>query len=142
MSILVDPLLFIAIDRLQQHKEQRLAGAVGGAREMPAQGPPPPVLEREHAMLIGHGRIGGLVSIRLHAVGAPFVMMVDKHNKVGKLHEQGYSMVLDNVASPGVLELTNIAEVHWLPIAIPNGFEARQIASHARTTNPPLDIVA
>lgn len=59
LSILVNPLLFIAIDRLQQRKEQRLAEAAGGIREMPAQDLPPPILEREHAVLIGHGRVGG-----------------------------------------------------------------------------------
>ncbi|MGV8161690.1 cation:proton antiport protein, partial [Pseudomonas aeruginosa] len=64
LSILVNPLLFIAIDRLQQRKEQRLAEAAGGVREMPAQDLPPPILEREHAVLIGHGRVGGLVSAR------------------------------------------------------------------------------
>ncbi|MDT0993999.1 cation:proton antiport protein, partial [Pseudomonas aeruginosa] len=37
LSILVNPLLFIAIDRLQLRKEQRLAEAAGGVREMPAQ---------------------------------------------------------------------------------------------------------
>ncbi|MFU1923847.1 cation:proton antiport protein, partial [Klebsiella pneumoniae] len=41
LSILVNPLLFIAIDRLQQRKEQRLAEAAGGVREMPAQDLPP-----------------------------------------------------------------------------------------------------
>ncbi|MGC3513100.1 cation:proton antiport protein, partial [Pseudomonas aeruginosa] len=36
LSILVNPQLFIAIDRLQQRMEQRLAEAAGGVREMPA----------------------------------------------------------------------------------------------------------
>ncbi|MCR3766097.1 NAD-binding protein, partial [Pseudomonas aeruginosa] len=52
------------------------------------------------------------------------------------------SVVLGNAASPAVLELANIGEARWLLIAIPNGFEAGQIASHARAVNPPLDIVA
>ncbi len=142
LSILVNPLLFIAIDRLQQRKEQRLAEAAGGVREMPAQDLPPPILEREHAVLIGHGRVGGLVSARLRAAGTPFVVVVDKRDKADELREQGYSVVLGNAASPGVLELANIAEARWLLIAIPNGFEAGQIASHARAVNPPLDIVA
>ncbi|HCE0125729.1 cation:proton antiporter [Pseudomonas aeruginosa] len=142
LSILVNPLLFIAIDRLQQRKEQRLAEAAGGVREMPAQDLPPPILEREHAVLIGHGRVGGLVSARLRTAGTPFVVVVDKRDKADELREQGYSVVLGNAASPGVLELANIAEARWLLIAIPNGFEAGQIASHARAVNPPLDIVA
>lgn len=81
LSILVNPLLFIAIDRLQQRKEQRLAEAAGGVREMPAQDLPPPILERDHAVLIGHGRVGGLVSARLRAAGTPFVVVVDKRDK-------------------------------------------------------------
>lgn len=142
LSILVNPLLFIAIDRLQQRKEQRLAEAAGGVREMPAQDLPPPILERDHAVLIGHGRVGGLVSARLRTAGTPFVVVVDKRDKADELREQGYSVVLGNAASPAVLELANIGEARWLLIAIPNGFEAGQIASHARAVNPPLDIVA
>ena len=76
------------------------------------------------------------------AAGTPFVVVVDKRDKADELREQGYSVVLGNAASPGVLELANIAEARWLLIAIPNGFEAGQIASHARAVNPPLDIVA
>lgn len=94
------------------------------------------------AYLIGHGRVGGLVSARLRTAGTPFVVVVDKRDKADELREQGYSVVLGNAASPGVLELANIAEARWLLIAIPNGFEAGQIASHARAVNPPLDIVA
>ncbi|MNT78887.1 Inner membrane protein YbaL [compost metagenome] len=41
-----------------------------------------------------------------------------------------------------MLKLANVESARWLLIAIPNGFEAGRIASHARTANPQLDIIA
>lgn len=36
----------------------------------------------------------------------------------------------------------NIEQAQWLLIAVPNGFEAGQIAEHARSCNATLDIMA
>lgn len=133
LSILVNPLLFIAIDRLQQRKEQRLAEAAGGVREMPAQDLPPPTSEREHAVLIGHGRVGGLVSARLRAAGSARWWWTRRQGR--RTARTGLQRVLGKPPVP-VLELANIAEARWLLIAIPNGFEAGQIAS-CRAVNLP-----
>ncbi len=100
------------------------------------------MLEHNHAILIGHGRVGALVSERLRKDKVPVVVIEDKREKADELREQGLCVVLGNAANPDVLTLANIASARWLLIAIPNGFEAGTIASHARAINPPLDIIA
>ncbi|SDK22531.1 Kef-type potassium/proton antiporter, CPA2 family [Pseudomonas delhiensis] len=138
LSILVNPLLFIAIERLQARKE----AAQPSEAQAQDEDLPPPVREHEHAILIGHGRVGELVSARLQKDGVPLVVIEDKREKAAELRERGLSVVVGNAANPEVLALANIATARWLLIAIPNGFEAGQIASRARAANPELDIIA
>lgn len=141
LSILVNPLLFIAIDRLQARQEQKAESAPGVVQVEP-QDLPPPVLEQDHAILIGHGRVGALVSERLRQDKVPVVVIEDKREKAAELREHGLCVVVGNAANPEVLAQANITSARWLLIAIPNGFEAGTIASHARAINPNLDIIA
>lgn len=141
LSILVNPLLFIAIDRLQARQEQKAESAPGTVQQ-DAHDLPPPVLEHNHAILIGHGRVGALVSERLRKDKVPVVVIEDKREKAAELREHGLCVVVGNAANPEVLAQANIASARWLLIAIPNGFEAGTISSHARAINPNLDIIA
>ncbi|MFS2125695.1 YbaL family putative K(+) efflux transporter [Pseudomonas sp. Pseusp97] len=141
LSILVNPLLFIAIDRLQARQAQK-AEADPGVVQVEAQDLPPPVLEQNHAILIGHGRVGALVSERLRKDKVPVVVIEDKREKAAELREHGLCVVVGNAANPEVLNQANITSARWLLIAIPNGFEAGTISSHARAINPNLDIIA
>lgn len=141
LSILVNPLLFIAIDRLQARQEQK-AESEPGVVQVEPQDLPPPVLEHNHAILIGHGRVGALVSERLRKDKVPVVVIEDKREKAAELREHGLCVVVGNAANPDVLTQANITSARWLLIAIPNGFEAGTIASHARAINPSLDIIA
>ncbi|MEE9099269.1 MULTISPECIES: YbaL family putative K(+) efflux transporter [Pseudomonas] len=141
LSILVNPLLFIAIDRLQARQAQK-AESEPGVVQVEAPDLPPPVLEHDHAILIGHGRVGALVSERLRQDKVPVVVIEDKREKAAELREHGLCVVVGNAAHPEVLAQANIASARWLLIAIPNGFEAGTIASHARAINPNLDIIA
>lgn len=141
LSILVNPLLFIAIERLQARQQQK-AGNEPGVVQMEAQDLPPPVLEHDHAILIGHGRVGALVSERLRKDKVPLVVIEDKREKAAELREHGLCVVVGNAANAEVLTLANIDSARWLLIAIPNGFEAGTIASHARAINPNVEIIA
>jgi len=141
LSILVNPLLFIAIDRLQARQAQK-AESEPGVVQVEAPDLPPPVLEQDHAILIGHGRVGALVSERLRKDRVPLVVIEDKREKAAELREHGLCVVVGNASNPEVLAQANISSARWLLIAIPNGFEAGTIASHARAINPNLDIVA
>ncbi|OWP48800.1 YbaL family putative K(+) efflux transporter [Pseudomonas nitroreducens] len=141
LSILVNPLLFIAIDRLQARQEQK-AENDPGVVQVEAPDLPPPVLEQNHAILIGHGRVGALVSERLRKDKVPLVVIEDKREKAAELREHGLCVVVGNAANPDVLTQANITSARWLLIAIPNGFEAGTISSHARAINPNLDIIA
>ncbi|MBM7063390.1 Kef family K(+) transporter [Pseudomonas sp. UL073] len=144
LSILVNPLCFSLIDRLQPWLDRR-------ENTVPADAPPGSALEDDdlplihetgHAILIGHGRVGSRISRRLSEEGIPLVIIEDNRARAQELREEGFSVVLGNAASNHVLELAKVAEARWLLIAIPNALEAGQIALHARVANPALVIVA
>ncbi|WP_437879922.1 YbaL family putative K(+) efflux transporter [Pseudomonas sp. LRF_L74] len=139
LSILVNPLLFVGIQRLQPWLDRREGVGQPSTVEVDA---PPPIHERNHALLIGYGRVGRRVAERLREAGIPLVVTEDSRAGLDELRAAGISSVLGNAARPGVLELAQVEHARWLLIAIANGFEAGQIAQQARALNPDLEIIA
>ncbi|HBX55362.1 YbaL family putative K(+) efflux transporter [Pseudomonas sp. UBA2684] len=144
LSILVNPLLFLLIDRLQPWLDRREHTTPAGAPQttQSEDNDLHPISETGHAILIGHGRVGSRISQRLRAEGVPLVIIDDNRTRAQELREEGHSVVLGNAASSHVLELANVAQARWLMIAIPNSLEAGQIALHGRAANAGLDIIA
>lgn len=144
LSILVNPLLFLLIDRLQPWLDRREHTTPAGATQttQSEDNDLHPISETGHAILIGHGRVGSRISQRLRAEGVPLVIIDDNRTRAQELREEGHSVVLGNAASSHVLELANVAQARWLMIAIPNSLEAGQIALHGRAANAGLDIIA
>lgn len=144
LSILCNPLLFLAIDRLQPWLDRREnttpADQVSAADS--EDNDLHPITETGHAILIGHGRVGSRISRRLRSEGVPLVIIDDNRTRAQELREEGFSVVLGNAASTHVLELANVTAARWLMIAIPNSLEAGQIAIHGRQANVDLDIIA
>ncbi|MCY1276681.1 putative cation/proton antiporter YbaL [compost metagenome] len=143
LSILVNPLCFSVIDRLQPWLDVR-ENTVPADTPQAAEEPDdiPLISETEHAILIGHGRVGSRISRRLSEEGVPLVIIEDNRARAQELREEGFSVVLGNAASHHVLDLAQVDKARWLLIAIPNALEAGQIAMHARAANPGLDIIA
>jgi CPA2 family monovalent cation:H+ antiporter-2 len=130
LSILVNPVLFIALDRLPS----------GRVRPDTAVGPPPP--PRDHVVLVGHGRVGRHIAAACLAENEPFVVIESRREALDALKERGVPVMLDNAAAPGVLENANIRTASRLIIAIPNVYEAGQIITRARESTPGLAIIA
>ena len=136
LSIFANPLLFVLADRLR-------------AKYSP---PPTPVerteqaLEpstlRDHAVLVGFGRVGQLVGEALMRDGWPLLVIEDATDIVERLRAQSIEVLSGNAAENRVLMAANLKDAKLLVVAIPNGFEAGQIVEQARAANPQLDIVA
>jgi CPA2 family monovalent cation:H+ antiporter-2 len=124
LTILANPLLFAALERLKPWLERH-----GPAATMP---PPPEALIvtdlADHAVLVGYGRVGHVVGAGLKQQGWPFLVIEDGAEAIEKLRAEGIA--------------ANLSGARILLVAIPNAFEACQIIKHARATNPNLEIVA
>ncbi|RUY84050.1 YbaL family putative K(+) efflux transporter [Mesorhizobium sp. M7A.F.Ca.CA.001.10.2.1] len=161
LSIVLNPLMFLAIDWMKPWLERRAARTappveakpVGPATE-PGQvasvaatakredGPPPKTALTGHAILIGYGRVGGLVGSALKDAALPFLVIEDADKTLARLKADSIETVAGNAANAEVFAAANPEGASQLILAIPNAFEAGQIVLRARAANPGINVIA
>jgi CPA2 family monovalent cation:H+ antiporter-2 len=151
LSILLNPVLFAAIDWLKPRLEKRIAKVAPGmvVPERPANAPVEadaealvPLTLSDHVVLVGHGRVGSLVGAALRRQNQPFAVIEDADRIVAQLRDAGTPLIVGNAAKSEILAATNIGAARQLVVAIPNAFEAGQVVEQARRINPSLQIIA
>ncbi|MEZ2332492.1 cation:proton antiporter [Mesorhizobium sp. RCC_202] len=161
LSILLNPLMFLAIDWMKPWLEKRAGKAppaeakrpIGPATE-PGQvvsvaasskrddGPPPKTALTGHSILIGYGRVGSLVGAALKDAALPFLVIEDADKTLAKLKADGVETVAGNAANADVFAAANPEGARRLILAIPNAFEAGQVVLRARAANPGISVIA
>ncbi|QWW68353.1 YbaL family putative K(+) efflux transporter [Rhizobium sp. WYJ-E13] len=154
ISIILNPLLFFACDRLRPllesaKREEPAETAVPATDTVPAHTEEladadevHPTELSGHAILVGYGRVGSIVGQNLKASGTPFLVIEDSDKRIAELHAQGIEVLSGNAVARETLDLANVAGARSLVIAIPNAFEACRIAEQGRAINPQILIVA
>jgi len=94
----------------------------------------------DHAVLIGHGRLGGRIASQLRNKQIPFIVIDYSLSLVEKMRSDNIMVVFGRALSPEVLKLAHIDKAKWLIISTPNGYEAGEIASLARGIKPDINI--
>ncbi|CAA2143387.1 YbaL family putative K(+) efflux transporter [Hyphomicrobium sp. ghe19] len=135
-SIMLNPLLFFALDRYEEKLEKREAAN--------APQPAPPVkIEKtalqDHAVLIGYGRVGRPIGEILERRHIPMYVIDENDDVVNKLKEKKVEAVAGNAVA--LLKFANLQQAKCLLVAIPDSFEAGQIVAQARAANPGLPII-
>ncbi|TPL89824.1 sodium:proton antiporter [Mesorhizobium sp. B2-3-13] len=161
LSIVLNPLMFLVIDWMKPWLEARAIRTaqpvdtkpVGPATE-PGQvasvaatlskedGPPPTTTLAGHAILIGYGRVGGLVGAALKEAAQPFLVIEDADKTLARLKADGIETIAGNAANAEVFAAANPEGAKRLILAIPNAFEAGQIVLRARAANPNINVIA
>ncbi|TPJ44076.1 sodium:proton antiporter [Mesorhizobium sp. B2-5-4] len=161
LSIVLNPLMFLVIDWMKPWLEARAIRTaqpadtkpVGPATE-PGQvasvaatlskedGPPPTTTLAGHAILIGYGRVGGLVGAALKEAAQPFLVIEDADKTLTRLKADGIETIAGNAANAEVFAAANPEGAKRLILAIPNAFEAGQIVLRARAANPNINVIA
>ena len=140
LSILANPMIFIALDRLKPWID-RFDGVSDAAK--PAEEVPEKIeattLE-DHAVLIGHGRVGHRIGGALLDAGVPLFVIDESEDVVTALKEKGIEAVVANAVTS--LAVANLAKARCLLVAIHENFEAGQIVAQARAISPDLVILA
>jgi len=141
ISILLNPLIFMGLDRMKPWLE-RLEGT-----SVEATQPREPELAKieatqleDHAVLIGHGRVGHRIGNALRESGVPLFVMDESEDVVNALKEQGVEAAPANAVTS--LAAANLEKARCLLVAIHENFEAGQIVEQARAINPNLIILA
>ncbi|PKA40843.1 Kef family K(+) transporter [Rhizobium sullae] len=148
ISIILNPLLFFACDRMRPLLERpKREEAPVDAAEAPIEPAEPedeiqPTSHSGHAILVGYGRVGSIVGQNLKSSGTPFLVIEDSEKRIEELATQGVETIIGNAAAREVLDLANLPGARSLVIAIPNAFEACSVAEYGRSVNPAILIVA
>jgi CPA2 family monovalent cation:H+ antiporter-2 len=123
-----------------------VAAAAENVREATAKAPeptPPSVTSlADHDVVVGYGRVGGLVGARLVAAGRSVLVIEEADEAVAQARSDGAEVVVGNAVDQEVLVAANIAGARRLFVTVPETFEAGQIVQQARALNATLEILA
>ncbi|TZF89991.1 YbaL family putative K(+) efflux transporter [Cognatilysobacter lacus] len=136
VSIIVNPLLFLAHDRTQARRARSVP------RTVEVMSPPLPDGSMPHVILIGYGRVGGELGPLLVERGVPLVVIDDDAPRVRNARAIGLPAVRGQAANPAVLAEARPADAQMALVAIPNAFEAAEIVKRLREANPAISIIA
>ncbi len=140
ISIMLNPLFFALLDRVLVKDDP--AKPAGKAKREAPRVPLETTKLSNHVVLVGHGRVGSVVSTALRAVGTPLLVIEDMPGPVEKLREAGIEVITGNAAAPDMLQAANVGGARGLLVAIPDAFEGGQIVAKARAIAPALPIIA
>jgi CPA2 family monovalent cation:H+ antiporter-2 len=142
LTILANPIVFVAMDRLKRRLEARAAPEETEGVPEPEPEIIIPTTLANHAVLIGFGRVGKLVVENLEQAGWPILVIEDAPEALEQLHARNIEAISGNAVKENVIAAANLAEARILLVAIPNAFEACEIIKQARAINTDLEIVA
>ena len=127
ISIMLNPLLFAVIGRFVRPD---------------ADEAPPAKAQPGHVVLVGCGRVGGLIHQGLAGKGREVVVIESEPDVATPPDPAAARLITGNAASPAVLDRADLGEAAVLLVAIPDTFEAGQIIEQARARNAKMKIVA
>jgi CPA2 family monovalent cation:H+ antiporter-2 len=147
ISIMLNPLFFALLDRLLADKDAKAAAASEAAaadskEKAVPRVPLPETQLKDHVVLVGHGRVGSVVSRALRLNNTPLLVIEDTPGVVERLQSLGVEVITGNAAAPDMLQAANVMGARGLLVAIPDAFEGGQIVAKARALNPTLPIIA
>ena len=104
LSITLNPLVFAAVDPLDALAAgAAAAGGAAGAIGRPAgdaAGRGPSDALRDHAVIVGYGRVGELIGEVLKAQGFPFVVVEQNRRRVEELRARGLPAIYGDATAP------------------------------------------
>ena len=140
-SILINPLLFAGLDWFLAKPKAVTAGAQP-ATETASREPIPATKLSDHVVLVGHGRVGSVISPGLIETKTPLLIIENDSAAVDKLKAQGIETISGNACDPDVIAAANLAAARGLLVSVPDAFEGGQIVEQARRISPQLRILA
>ena len=143
LSITLNPVVFACLDRTSSWLRTR-GGWLGRFERREADSLNTLPVEdddarRDHAIIVGYGRVGGVVGRGLMAEGLPVVVVDRDRRRVEALRARGVPAVYGDASTPGVLQAAGAGRARLIVIATPEGYQTRRIIELARDLNPAID---
>jgi len=145
LSITLNPLAFASLNPIEAwlrarpalvaRLERSAAGGLSAAPEPPGEEDGP----TGHAVIVGYGRVGGVVGKALKSQGLPIVVVEQDRRRVERLRARGVPAVYGDASTPGVLKAARAQCARLIVIATREGIGTRRILELARELNPEID---
>ena len=147
LSIVAAPAFFIALDRARPWYTTGAVAPAGvpaaaAATEAATTSELTATNLQDHTVVVGSGRVGSVICEALLREGEPLLVIEERRSLVDQMRDRGIEVVSGRAPAADVLKAANLAGARRLFIAIPDGFEAGQIAAQARSANSRLQIIA
>jgi CPA2 family monovalent cation:H+ antiporter-2 len=140
LSISLNPLAFEAAARLSRWaaaRPQLLAALERGTPDEPVAAKGDESLQ-DHAILVGHGRVGGTIGEALARSGVPYVVIEQSRELFESLRDRGVPVIYGNASRRLVLELARPERARLIIVTAPDPFQARAVVEQARRLNPAI----
>ncbi len=95
----------------------------------------------DHAILVGHGRVGRTVASALRTHGLSYVVVESDRRLAEKLRSEGTRVVYGDATREEVLAAALPRSARLIVVALPDAFQARRVISLARKFNPAIETV-
>ena len=142
LAIVANPFVFRVIQHAGTWLERRHVlnrWSEGGGRRI-ARGAAPTRLSG-HALVIGRGRVGGVVVAALQRHGVPLVVIEQDRRTAERARAEGLHVVYGDATRPEVIAAAHPERAKMLIVAIPDRFLARRAIELARHANKHIDVV-
>ncbi len=94
-----------------------------------------------HAIIIGHGRVGSAITAMLGEARQPYMVIERDRTRYDQLQQRGITSLFGDVTDKGVLEAAGIASARVLLVATAESFQTRNAVRIARKVNPQIVII-
>lgn len=95
-----------------------------------------------HAIIVGHGRVGSWIAKALERSNIPYMVIEEDRLVVEALRrDSGILAIFGDASRPGILSHAHLSTAKLLIIATPTSYQARHILEIAKKENPDIDTV-
>lgn len=139
LTILATPLMQVLADRLAVRIEgtrRMRAWLLRRGRARLSLMPPQGLVD--HAILVGHGRVGRVVAAALRRHGQPYVVIESDHGVVEALRAEGVPVVWGDATRIEVLKAARPDTARLIVLGMPDAAGCRAVMTLARTMNPAI----
>lgn len=140
ITIMLNPLLFMALDRWQARQE---AVSPGTAPNPHADEPTvDPITANDHIIVVGYGRVGRQLAHLLHDRGLPVVVVENDADRVTAARASGLTTVRGNIANARVMQEAAPERAKLAIFAMPQALEAGEAIERLKATNPGISVLS
>lgn len=98
-------------------------------------------LATDHAIIVGRGRVGGIVANAFKELEIPHITIESDHTLAKRLRAQGDTVIFGDASRETVIEAASPKSARLMVIAIPDPQAAKQIVRSVRKNYPEIKII-